>query len=92
MKLSLPGSLPSGRVTLGIRCEHLHETPAGPIAGRVVTDEYFGNCRNLHVDTPAGRLIVRADLAGAYARGSELRLGFDPAHVVVFDAATEARL
>jgi multiple sugar transport system ATP-binding protein len=77
---------------LGIRCEHVHEDRDGPIVGRVLTEEYFGRARIVHVDTPCGRLVLRADAKTACARGSELRLRFDAAQVSLFDAATEARL
>jgi multiple sugar transport system ATP-binding protein len=94
VKLELPGPFPAGRTraTMGIRCEHLREDPAGPIAGRVVTDEYLGSARHVHVDTEVGRLIMRTDASGGFARGAQIRLGLAPAHVVLFDAATEARL
>jgi multiple sugar transport system ATP-binding protein len=94
LKLEVPGSFPPGRTraTLGIRCEHLRPDAAGPIAGRVVTDEYLGSSRNVHVDTELGRLIMRTEAAGSLARDSQIRLGLAPAHIVVFDAATEVRL
>jgi multiple sugar transport system ATP-binding protein len=78
--------------TLGIRCEHVHEDESGPITGRVLTDEYLGSARMLHVDTPCGRLVVRADAKAPRALGSELRLRMDASQVSVFDAVTEARL
>jgi ABC-type sugar transport system ATPase subunit len=77
---------------LGIRCEHLYEDPSGPIPGRVLTEEYFGSARLVHVDTPCGRLILRTEAASGRALGAQLRLRLDPSQVSVFDAATEARL
>jgi multiple sugar transport system ATP-binding protein len=77
---------------LGIRCEHLHEDANGPISGRVVTEEYFGSARIVHVDTPCGRLVMRSSSRAARALGSELRLRLDAAQVSVFDHATETRL
>ncbi|MEP6652461.1 MAG: ABC transporter ATP-binding protein [Myxococcales bacterium] len=53
-------TLHSGQATLGIRCEHVHEDPSGPIAGTVVAEEYLGNASNVHLDTVMGRLIMRA--------------------------------
>jgi ABC-type sugar transport system ATPase subunit len=78
--------------TLGIRCEHLHEDRHGPIVGRVLTEEYFGRTRIVHVDTPCGRLVLRASATRSHARGSELRLRLDTAQVSLFDATTESRL
>jgi hypothetical protein len=70
----------------------VHEDPHGPIAGRVMTEEYLGSARNVHVDTDLGRLIMRSGAASARNRGAEVRLRLDPAQISVFDAATEERL
>jgi multiple sugar transport system ATP-binding protein len=80
------------RATLGIRCEHVHEDPRGSLLGTVVTEEYLGNASNLHLETPVGRLIMRADGASRRERGASMRLRLDPAEVSLFDAATEQRL
>jgi multiple sugar transport system ATP-binding protein len=77
---------------IGIRCEHLHEDPEGTIPGRVLTEEYFGSARIVHVDTPCGRLVLRAGATAERALGSQLRLRLDATQVSVFDGATEARL
>jgi ABC-type sugar transport system ATPase subunit len=98
--VSEPGRVPidvpplarCGRATLGIRCEHVHEAADGPIVGNVVTEEYLGNASHLHVETPLGRLIVRASGVSARCLGSTLRLRLDTTQVSVFDAATETRL
>ena len=67
-------------------------TPEGPIAGNVVTEEYLGNARNLHVQAPFGRLVMRTASGAVRARGSEVRLRLDPTQVSLFDRATEERL
>jgi multiple sugar transport system ATP-binding protein len=82
----------SGRGTLGIRCEHVHPDAEGPIVGRVVTEEYLGNARNVHVQTDCGRLIMRTDALSEQGLGAEVRLRLDPAQISIFDGATEARL
>jgi multiple sugar transport system ATP-binding protein len=82
----------SGQATLGIRCEHVHEDPGGPIVGRVVTEEYLGSARNVHVEAACGRLVMRTDAASPCGRGAEVRLHLDPSQVSIFDGATEARL
>jgi ABC-type sugar transport system ATPase subunit len=86
------GSLVTASPTLGIRCEHIHEQPDGPIAGRVRAEEYLGSARILHVDTAWGRLVVRTDAARSGSVGSDVRFGFDPTQVSVFDGTTDARL
>ncbi|MDP9149028.1 MAG: TOBE domain-containing protein [Myxococcota bacterium] len=80
------------RATLGIRCEHVHEEADGPLVGHVLTEEYLGSARHVHVQTQAGRLVMRAASGPSRARGSELRLRLDPAQISMFDAATEKRL
>jgi multiple sugar transport system ATP-binding protein len=82
----------TGSATLGIRCEHVHEDPNGPIVGRVLTEEYFGSARIVHVDTPCGRLVMRAQATTARALGAEIKLSLDATQVSLFDDATEARL
>jgi multiple sugar transport system ATP-binding protein len=79
-------------VTLGVRCEHVHEDVNGPIVGRVLTEEYFGSARMVHVDAACGRLVMRVDATAARALGSEVRLRLDASQVSLFDGATEARL
>ena len=91
VRIDVPSARP-GEVTLGIRCEHVYEDPLGPIAGSVVTEEYLGNASNVHVETEAGRLIMRTDSQSRRPRGSAVRLRLDPGYISVFDARTEERL
>ena len=90
--VDVPAVARRGQATLGIRCEHVIEAPDGPIAGHVVTEEYLGNACHVHVQTPAGRLVMRTGNGSARARGSAVRLRLDPEQISVFDAATEKRL
>lgn len=92
VRIALPHDVRPGAATLGIRGEHLHEDAGGPIAGRVLAEEYLGNASNLHLDTALGRLVMRTRRPSRLPRGAELRLGLDAARVSVFDAATEQRL
>jgi ABC-type sugar transport system ATPase subunit len=78
--------------TLGIRCEHVHEDPEGPIVGNVLVEEYLGNASNVHLQTDAGRLVMRSATTSQRARGSRLRLRLDPAGISMFDPITEQRL
>jgi ABC-type sugar transport system ATPase subunit len=82
----------SGRAVLGVRCEHVHEDAEGPIVARVVTDEYLGSARNVHVEAECGRLVMRSHAASARALGARLRLRLDTSQISIFDDATEARL
>jgi multiple sugar transport system ATP-binding protein len=81
----------TGRVILGVRCEHVHEDADGPIAGRLVMEEYLGSACNVHLQTAAGRLVMRAARSSGYARGSALRVRLDSAHLSFFDAASGER-
>jgi multiple sugar transport system ATP-binding protein len=82
----------SPHVMLGIRCEHIHEDAAGPIPGRVATEEYLGYARNVHIDTDCGRLVMRGDATVERGIGAPLRLRLDASQISIFDGATEARL
>ncbi|MEO8184180.1 MAG: ABC transporter ATP-binding protein [Deltaproteobacteria bacterium] len=77
---------------LGIRCEHVHEDGDGPIHGRVLTEEYLGSARLVHVDTQCGRLVLRSSATTSLGPGCEIRLRLDAAQASIFDGATEARL
>jgi ABC-type sugar transport system ATPase subunit len=92
VRIALPHAARPGAATLGIRAEHLHEDPGGPIAGRVLAEEYLGNASNLHLDTALGRLVMRTRRPARLPRGAELRLRLDADRISVFDAATEQRL
>jgi ABC-type sugar transport system ATPase subunit len=82
----------SGPAVLGIRCEHLHEDAEGSVLAQIVTEEYLGSGRNVHVEAPCGRLVMRTDAASARALGTKLRLRLDASQISIFDGATEARL
>lgn len=96
LKLEVPlesaARVSAGQATLGIRCEHIHPDADGPIVGRVVTEEYLGNARNVHLNTGCGRLIMRTDATLERSLGAEVRLRLDQAQISVFDGTTEARL
>jgi multiple sugar transport system ATP-binding protein len=74
-----------GKTTLGVRCEYVKADAQGPIAGKVVMDEYLGSVRCVHVDTECGRVVMRAPADRPRALGEEVRLAFDPAHLRIFD-------
>jgi multiple sugar transport system ATP-binding protein len=92
VRIPLPHAARPGAATLGIRCEDLHEDPGGPIAGRVLAEEYLGNASNLHLDTALGPLVMRTGRPSRLPRGAGLRLRLDAARISLFDVATEQRL
>jgi multiple sugar transport system ATP-binding protein len=93
LELGLPRSEPAGarRVTLGIRCEHIHEDPAGPIAGSLLLEEYLGNACNVHLETAMGRLVMRTARPSGHGRGAARRVRLDPERLILFDTASGDR-
>ncbi len=82
-------------VVLGIRPEHLHLV--GPEASCHVQAtlglvETMGAYRIVWMDSQGTRLAIQVEPAVEIQRGSAVRLALDPAHVSLFDAATEARI
>ncbi len=71
-------------VRFGIRSEHM--TLDGPLPGTVLLDEYLGAWRNLHVQTPCGRMVVRAPADRRHKPGDAVRLGVDASQASLFGA------
>ena len=88
-RLELSRASRPGPVTLGIRSEYVHVDGGGSIAGGVITDEYVGSFRNLHVDSELGRLVLRAEPSAKYQRGDQVRLRLEPEHIVVFETTPQ---
>jgi ABC-type sugar transport system ATPase subunit len=84
-RLELSRASRPGAVRLGIRSEYVHVDGSGSTAGRVITDEYVGSFRNLHVDSELGRLVLRAEPSTKYSRGADVRLRLEPERIVVFE-------
>ena len=85
--IPLDGSVRSGPAVLGIRPEYIRPGSDG-IPGSVLLNVYLGGHRILHLDTPFGRLVMRAPLNDSYARGETLHLQFEPGHIRLFDSTT----
>jgi len=90
--IPLERGVPGGTYVLGIRPEFVELDPRGVVHGRVEVDEYLGSSRCLHVETPLGRIVARADPDGAVTRGSEVRLRFDARHLRLFEARSGRRV
>jgi ABC-type sugar transport system ATPase subunit len=96
------GSVPSLRpasepdkIVIGIRPERLSLSQRGdeiPLAGEVAMREVLGAEVVLHLESPAGPLTVRTDVAAAPRPGDTVRVWLDPHAIHVFDGATELRL
>ena len=90
--LPLLRGAPEGPAVLGIRPEHVRADPAGVLRGRVALDAFVGPCRYLHLESPCGRIALRAPLEARSSAGEELRVTLEPAAVRLFDPSTGARV
>jgi ABC-type sugar transport system ATPase subunit len=97
-RLPLGGAgLPSDAV-LGVRPEHLHVDPGGPLRAVVTQTEWLGHEALLRVqlsgvDGDAGRWIVRLSTeVAALEPGSQVNLRVAPGDVHLFDTASHLRL
>jgi sn-glycerol 3-phosphate transport system ATP-binding protein len=75
----------AARVTLGIRPEHIRVGDGG-IAASVTSAEYHGADTVLAARVGDESLLVRAPGEVALAPGSQVRLGWEPGAVHIFDA------
>ncbi|WP_193370452.1 ABC transporter ATP-binding protein [Pelagibius marinus] len=81
--------LTSRNAVLGARPEHITIRDDGPLRGEVFAVEYMGARQMVTVDTPAGRLRVRAPNTVAVDYGENVGLAFDAERLVVFNAETD---
>ncbi|WP_321960762.1 sn-glycerol-3-phosphate ABC transporter ATP-binding protein UgpC [Paraburkholderia sp. J7] len=86
-------SLPAGKLTLGVRAEHVLLDPQGPLVGRAEVIERLGDRSLAHVSMPNGQLLV-AELPRAreldIETGDTIRMSLDAAHLHVFDETGKA--
>ena len=83
---------PRGRVTIGLRPEHLRFAAAG-IAGRIAQIEPMGREVLYVVGTDVGDVrVLEHGSAATHPAGEPVAIGFAPDDSLVFDAATEALL
>ena len=88
----VPAALPDGPVVLGVRSEYVLPDDDGPLRGVVVMDEYLGAWRNLHLDCPCGRLVMRLPPGAAHRPGQAIGMRIDPAHALFFAPGDGRRL
>ncbi len=82
----------ASEVVLGARPEHVFIDDAGPLRGEVFGVEYMGARQLVAVDTPVGRLRVRAPNTVRVERGERVGLGFRTDTLVVFDGRDDHAL
>src|SRR5512145_77951 len=80
-----------GGLTLGVRPEHVRLVDAGGVAAEVTSAEYHGADTILTARVGRESMLARATGQSRLAAGVQVRLGWDPGSVHVFDAASGAR-
>ncbi len=78
----------SGRLTLGVRPEHVTLSDSAPIRGRVFAVEYLGTNQIVTVEIDRGKLKARLPARTAATVGEAVGISFQAQKLVVFDAAT----
>jgi multiple sugar transport system ATP-binding protein len=81
----------SGPVAVAVRPEHLVPDDAGPIEGSITVVENLGHFTYAFVDTVSGLLCVLLDRSRQPRVGEAIRLSILPAHVHLFDPASDLR-
>ena len=92
VRLPLPARAPASQaLMLGVRPEHVRPDPQGPLPGTVVLDELLGTHRNVHLDTPVGRIIMRRPPAETYRSGDSMSLAFAKGQIFRTDTGERVR-
>lgn len=79
-----------GEIELGVRPEHLNllpaDDPSAALRGAVAIVEHLGNATLVHVETPAGLLVVEGEGNLAILPGAQVGLGLNEAETHLFGA------
>ena len=74
-----------GRLTLGVRNEHVRLSDASAYRGKVTAAEYLGTTQIVTVETPNGAIKARISSAQSVQSGEMVGLEFDSRTLTVFD-------
>ncbi len=88
--LAVPPGTPPGPLTLGLRPEHLTLGGEAPAALLLQAEfaEHLGGTSQVYAQAPGGEtLTIGVPGRAMVQRGEALRVGFDPAHAYLFNAA-----
>ncbi|MEO8685089.1 MAG: ABC transporter ATP-binding protein [Devosia sp.] len=80
---SLEGSV--GKLTLGIRPEHVRLSDSSAYRGRVVATEYLGTTQIVTLSTPNGEIKVRTSSTDPVQVGETVGLEFDARTITIFE-------
>ena len=75
----------TGKLTLGVRPEHLRLSDKATYRGRVVASEYLGTTQIVTVTTPNGDVKVRMSSATPVRDGEAVGLEFDARKLTIFE-------
>lgn len=87
IKIEVPEVLEGakGKLTFGVRPEHVYLDDAAPYRGRVTATEYLGTTQIVLLDTPNGIVKSRVASSDVVKVGQTTGLSFDARTVTVFD-------
>ncbi len=85
-------ALPEHGGFVGARPEHLSLCDTGSVRGEVFGVEYMGSRQLVTLDTPSGRVRVRADNQAKAYVGETIGVDFNSSALVVFDQKTDRAL
>ncbi len=85
---------PRSHVTLGVRAEHVHLDPHGPLSGQIALLEPLMSERVVlaYVDLPSGRIVARLPQTLNLRVNDDISLTVAPDHVHLFDSTSGRRL
>ncbi|KQV41833.1 ABC transporter ATP-binding protein [Rhizobium sp. Root73] len=75
----------SGKLTLGVRPEHIRFSDASAYRGRVLATEYLGTTQIVTMATPNGEIKARTPAKQSVTSGEIIGLEFDPQTLTIFD-------
>jgi ABC-type sugar transport system ATPase subunit len=75
----------TGKLTLGVRPEHVRLDDAAPYRGRILATEYLGTTQIVTLDTPNGTLKARIASADVVSVGQTTGLSFDERTITLFE-------
>jgi sn-glycerol 3-phosphate transport system ATP-binding protein len=78
-------------LTLGVRPEHVRLVDAGGVSAEVTSAEYHGADTIVTARVGQESVLARAAGQSRLCAGTQVRLGWDPGSIHVFDAASGKR-
>jgi multiple sugar transport system ATP-binding protein len=85
----LHAGVKEGKGVIGVRPEHIRIDADGTLRGNVFAVEYMGSTQLVTIDTPAGRLRLKAPNTIQVEMRSTVGLQMDATRVVVFERDSE---